>query len=49
MIGIKPAPSDHESNFKKVGAISSEPRKTYEVKSFYINAWLHIPDVKTLF
>ena len=21
MIGIKPAPSDHESNFKKVGAI----------------------------
>ena len=24
-IGIKPAPGDHESNFKKVGAISSEP------------------------
>jgi hypothetical protein len=25
IIGIKPAPSDHESNFKKVGAIPREP------------------------
>ena len=27
MIGIKPAPGDHESNFKIVGAIPSEPLK----------------------
>ena len=26
---IKPAPGDHEYNFKKVGAIPSEPGKTY--------------------
>ena len=25
IIGIKPAPGDHESNLKKVGAIPSEP------------------------
>ena len=27
IIGIKPAPGDHESNFKKEGAIPMEPSK----------------------
>ena len=29
IIGIKPAPGDHEFHFKKVGAISNEPFKSY--------------------
>ena len=29
IIGIKPAPGDHESNFKKVGSIPWEPCYAY--------------------
>ena len=37
MKGIKPTPCAHESNFKKVGAIPSEPLFTFTIKFFY---WL---------
>ena len=37
IIGIKPPPGDHESNFKKKGAIPSE-RFYPEVYYYYVNS-----------
>ena len=54
-IGIKPAPGDHESNFKKVGALPSEP---VTMNEFSLNPegillkkslWIHVNNSNKIF
>ena len=39
IIGIKPHPGDHESNFKKVGAIPSKPFLTPDLTKTKVLPW----------